>query len=69
MMMTPLVLMYGPPLTAEPSWISFEALGKGLGVPSWSGTFGTPEAPQGLAQGQAQGLQLELGAAPPTLEC
>ena len=65
MMRTPPVLMYGPAWRAEPSWISTEALGKGLGVPSWYGISGTPEAPQGLAQG----LQLELGATPPALEC
>ena len=59
MMMTPPGLMYGP------SWISSEALGKGLGVPFWSGISGTPKAPHGLAQG----LELELGPTPPAQEC
>ena len=64
-MRTPPVLMYGPAWRAGPSWIVFEGPGKGPGVPSWSGIFGTPEAPQGLAQGP----ELELGPAPPALEC
>ena len=65
MMRTLPVLMYGPALRVRPSWIFSEGPGKGPGVPSWSGISGTSEAPQGLAQGQ----ELELGPAPPALEC
>ena len=65
MMRTPLDLMYEPTWRAGPSWIVSEVLVKGPEVTSWSDTSRTTEAPQG----QAQGLQLKLGPAPPALEC
>ena len=49
------------------------AQAKGPGVPSVSGISRIPEAPQGLPQGLARGLELVLGLglrpAPPAREC
>ena len=59
---------YGPAWRARPSWITSEALVMGPGVPSVSGTFKTPEAPQGLPRGRELVLGLVwlgLRPAPP----
>ena len=56
---TPPGLMSGLAWRAGPSYIVYEALGKGPGVPSSSDTSGIPKAPQGR----------QLGPAPPFLEC
>ena len=45
------------------------ALVKGPGVPSVSGISYILEAPQGLPQGLALGLERELEPAPPAREC
>ena len=58
---TPPGLMFDLSWRAGPSYIVFEALGKGPGVPSSSDTFGIPEAPQGRQLGPLQAAQLQAG--------
>ena len=77
---TPPGLMSGPVWRAGPSYVVFEAPGKGPGVPPSSDISEIPEAPQGRQLGPLQAVYMHEGPenghlqllkclAPPSLEC